>query len=442
MPTTPISTSAAAVVQEFPPELLSNIFSLSVSKPVQIPASCYDAPWNIAQVCSKWRHVALEIPSLWNDIQILLDYSSAETQESCDSMLKEASLFLFRSGKSPISLTLEAEEDVTPHACMAVLFFVMPHLRRLQSLSLIPVERFRLPPQLDWGRVNNLESLSLSFDFGPLSGNLDHPPASYLKGFHGASKLHTLTISSDHAHLELQIFKFPWSQLTRLEFNQTTIPYAEGHEVLRQCVGLVSLRLGIVSDDECKIFSDRTLLPHLESLAVFVDMDGDYGQFLQPFVLPSLKRLKIESEDESFWSDDEGATLNTESLKNLEQLAVTHMEPTAIHALLTDAPSLIELSMRSFTFTDALEELTEAICDGDIAPILRVLECDAGMVDSLVNILEARAKVTGDEAGDEVSTSATIESVIIHGDLADMPVAKELLTVFRSQGIDVRYEED
>lgn len=63
-----------------------------------------------------------------------------------------------------------------------------------------------------------------------------------------------------------------------------------------------------------------------------------------------------------------------------------------------------------------LEELAEAIRDGDIAPTLQVLECDTGMVDSLVNILEARANV----ADDEESTFATIESVIVHGDLADI----------------------
>jgi hypothetical protein len=130
--------------------------------------------------------------------------------------------------------------------------------------------------------------------------------------------------------------------------------------------------------------------------------------------------------------------LNTESLQNLEQLTVTHMESTAVYALLVDTPSLIELSMCSFPSTDTLEKLTKAICDGDIAPILRVLECDAGMVDSLVDILEARAKV----AGDEGLASATIESVIIHGDPTDMLAMKESLNIFCSQGIDVRYVED
>ena len=426
-----------------PPELLSKIFLLSVSKPVQIPVVPYEAPWNVSLVCSKWRYVALKTPRLWNEIHVSIDCCSVETEEICGTMVDEALLFLLRAGSTPISLVLEAEEDIddfAPHACRTVLFSMMDYFHQFQSLSLVPIEQFGFLPQfgLDWGRVTILESLALTFSSGsPLSINgRDQPPAHCLKGFEHAHSLHTLLISSDHAHLELQVFTLPWSQLTRLAFNQTTIPFTEGHLVLRQCVNLVSLRLGITSNDECDLSHPDTLLPHLESLTIFVDMEDEYGQFLEPFVLPSLKCLEIESEDESIWPDEASGMLRADSLQNLEQLKVTHMEPAAVHAFLVDTPSLIRLSIHSLSSSDTVEELTEAIGDGDLVPLLQVLECDASMADSLPHILEARAKV----ASQEDSRFATIRSVIIYGNLTDTST-NESLTLFHSQGVDVEYRD-
>lgn len=65
----------------------------------------------------------------------------------------------------------------------------------------------------------------------------------------------------------------------------------------RHCVNLVSLRLGIVSDDQCYSSHHTILLPHLESLTVFVDMDKEY---FWPFVLPSLNTSRSSQEMSQF----------------------------------------------------------------------------------------------------------------------------------------------
>jgi len=152
---------------------------------------------------------------------------------------------------------------------------------------------------------------------------------------------------------------------------------------------------------------------------------------LQPFVLPSLKHLKIQSESRAIWPVEGPPVLNAVSLKNVESLLVDRMEPAAVLLFLTQTPSLVELYMHSFETTDRLDELTATIRDCRVAPKLEVLECDAKTVDSLVSILKKRG-VSRDE---DASPYATVDYVAVHECPDDFSAIDESLSRFEDQGI-------
>jgi F-box-like len=411
-------------IQELPYDILAEIFSHAVSKPVEFPDGNSQGPLDLVQVCSSWRHVALEMPSLWNSIS--LDFQS--DLDYCVPLTKIAELFFARAGRSLISLTIEADGLELPHdASWVITSFVQPYVGQLRHLSLHPAVEFPDLLGLRPGRMNQLESLHLSV----CSPHI-------IRAFDGASNLRTASIVTDYDHLYPQDLHLPWAKLTSLHFKLTTLSFVGCHAVLRQCTSLVSLALGIVPNDDCHAPQSDTLLPCLESLMVFTfDEDAEYGQFLQPLVLPSLKHLEIESHEEAIWPDEGPPVLKPRCLHNLESLKIAHLGPSAALVFLHDAPSLVELSLCSLEDDESLDDLVTAISSGDVAPKLRMIECDIAIVDSLVGILEERAKVSAHEE----SPYATIESVVVRGKLEDAPDVRESLAQLRSQGLNIVFED-
>ena len=258
--------------------------------------------------------------------------------------------------------------------------------------------------------MDNLESLSLMF---PTSGtntgyDSNHPFTSNIRLFDGACNVHIARVTAGYDLFHPNMLHLPWSQLTGLDFEDTTLPssFNQTHTVLRQCVNLQSLRIGIADDDKCGISRLNTLLPHLESMTVFtfnmtVDWN-EYGRFLRPFVLPSLKHLEIVScFGKSVWPEEAPHVFKPCCLQNLECLEAQQLEPAAVLVFLEAVPLLCELSLPSFKSKDGLEDLAPFIGDGDVVPLLRKLEWNVDDLDWLIVILERRTKTDGGDNGDK-----------------------------------------
>ncbi|KAJ7157392.1 hypothetical protein C8R46DRAFT_860111, partial [Mycena filopes] len=80
-------------VRRVPPELLCEIFSLTVQNDGDAPKQ---PPWYLGQVCGLWRHSALSLPSLWSSITI----PSVSFGDSGRVSLLEAQLL--RSADAPL----------------------------------------------------------------------------------------------------------------------------------------------------------------------------------------------------------------------------------------------------------------------------------------------------------------------------------------------------
>lgn len=68
-------------IRELPSETIAEIFSKCASDSVTIKFPMDDdlslEPWNLSQVCSRWREVAFAIPELWNDAHIVYNMPRA-----------------------------------------------------------------------------------------------------------------------------------------------------------------------------------------------------------------------------------------------------------------------------------------------------------------------------------------------------------------------------
>ncbi|KAK0492464.1 hypothetical protein EDD18DRAFT_1182899 [Armillaria luteobubalina] len=61
--------SLIAPIRRLSPEILLSIFSNLVSLPGQLPRND-DAPWVLTRVCSTWRDLAIDMPTLWSKIRM------------------------------------------------------------------------------------------------------------------------------------------------------------------------------------------------------------------------------------------------------------------------------------------------------------------------------------------------------------------------------------
>jgi F-box-like len=125
---------------KLPKELITEIFSHCVTETVDLGAlGLADCPWNLAQICSSWRAVALSSPNLWNDIAVQLPYHRLGEFVHLRNLLE---IFLSRAGNSSISLNITAAVDEyppDPKLVDSIVSLVRLHIGQFRHLGLQPV---------------------------------------------------------------------------------------------------------------------------------------------------------------------------------------------------------------------------------------------------------------------------------------------------------------
>lgn len=109
----PDSMASLDLTARLPAELMGEIFQILVEsrgsyKLFSANSDAADVPWSLSRVCSRWRQLALSMPSLWNDINVTgaYDYGPkvAALKKNPVGLLE---LVLRRSGAVPLSLYYE-----------------------------------------------------------------------------------------------------------------------------------------------------------------------------------------------------------------------------------------------------------------------------------------------------------------------------------------------
>jgi hypothetical protein len=398
--------SSPPSIDNLPYDVISAIFLQSFEK-IRLPEWHLPEPWNLASVCSKWRQITLETPALWNNLAITFLFGFDD--EDVRRQIEAAKLCLSRTGQSLISLHIHIEVEaglgqvrdcLERHVGMSMEHVLRPYVSRLRQLSFRPLEEFRWFLDLEPGMVDALESVSITFR---------RHPTSNITVFTKARSLRAATVYKSYFWpvCDPHVFRFPWTQLTQLDFSYILPRFKETHEVLHQCRSLISLKIGIQPDEDCGQHMPDTFLPCLETLEVFAFSQGSYGMFLRPFILPYLKHLAVRTYQKgTLWS----GVLSAQCLSHLEHVHFDGLEPPAAHAFLKDAPFIKEWTFYHIWSTDSFDDVVAAVACGDLVPALRVFKCDYEAVDAmLIPILEARGKFVDRSP----SRHATIESVLI-----------------------------
>jgi hypothetical protein len=376
--------AAVSPIRDLPLEIVAEILSLCVSTQVDLAALAPEhPPWNLTQICSVWRGVALGLPSLWNDIAVEFPCN----ENKCVHLRNILETFLSRAGNSTISLNIWVTMFDNPF-CQpfvdSIIHCVQPHVTQLKVLVLQPAEAFMPILKLPSGMAQALEAVSLEFDMDDADSPFgsDDVLRNNIAIFETARNLRCVTLIPHFRDIHLTAFRFPWSQLTHLAILGTCVIFESGHEVLRQCTSLVSCSIGVATDVDCDATLARTLLPNLVSLTVHAYCDEEeHGRFLQPFVLPSLQYLELAFPHDALWSEMDFRV--TQLLKRsmpskLEVFRSTALTPRDVTTILAEVPLLKKLSLCFYAGESgpSLVALVTAIAQGDLVPNIASFELE------------------------------------------------------------------
>lgn len=331
-------------MKDLPNEIIARIFEQYAYGPLPHP-SCDDPcpPWYLGHICSRWRAVALSIPSLWNFFVVNLDELIGSDSRSFDI----ARYLLLRTGQSHFSCI--AKRDDPDSADIADLFDLFSsHTNRLRYLKIDGVDDISSLEEIPEAPLRSLEVLDLSvYDFDDSSENID--PSS-ITLFNDTPNLRRVSIytNMDQEYSDPLLLGLPWHQLTHLHITNSGFPaFQITHALLLQCPNLVESSLNIPEDIHNSLALPIIRLQHLESLRLSSKGSGEYGELLQYLSAPCLKRLALASEHiESSWSSDDVVDFIRRSECKIEALKCSFfLSRLFILEILNETPSLKRLSM-------------------------------------------------------------------------------------------------
>ncbi|KAJ7030635.1 hypothetical protein C8F04DRAFT_1113104 [Mycena alexandri] len=234
------------------------------------------SPSLLAQICRKWREIALNTPALWRAFSISSYQSKFYPQRS--RHLLEISLD--RSGSFPLAIKLGERVNHEP-GLTEIVQIIAQHSARLENIELsiiAPLDRLpavELPlPLLRTLRLGDLKlttlALTPTFVKAPLLRKLDLQVCS--------APFRSI---------------FPWSQLTVLDVGW--IMPGDCMDILSLLVNIVVCRLNVDYWIRQADESRHVTLPRLETFIfeTFSSWQGAPSSLLDTLTLPALKRLDI-----------------------------------------------------------------------------------------------------------------------------------------------------
>ncbi|RDB15007.1 hypothetical protein Hypma_005511 [Hypsizygus marmoreus] len=194
-----------SIISRLPVEILSSIFQCSAS--FYRNTTGRSGIWIVSQVCSHWRHVALEDPSLWSWISLNRPGAEAPVmlQRSRMAPLRITCNFGFNgpvypgySGQGPV-LQFGTPERLILYPSAPLLHATLARLSRIQELSIFEKQ---VNPLISMGaflwRLANpapfLETLLIVYVPGPQNLHLGTPEIPHNIFLGQAPRLHTLFI--------------------------------------------------------------------------------------------------------------------------------------------------------------------------------------------------------------------------------------------------------
>ena len=238
------------------------------------------APLLLAQICSRWRAIALSTQKLWSFIHI--DYGPL----TAESDVAQMSLWLERSGTHLLSLVLRERIDpsnYTHEDRALILDTILSSSRRWQD-----VEICALRETVDYlSPIRNalpaLQSVALRMN------NTNFQQPCICDAFEIAPALRTVDLGVD---VLPTTFKFPWIHLTDFASHDTMFTPPECLEILRLCPRLISCWFGILYDHP--IEPTTPPLQHFHLINFRLPPESHLGSFFDCLTLPALGAVCLD----------------------------------------------------------------------------------------------------------------------------------------------------
>ncbi|KAF7317811.1 F-box domain-containing protein [Mycena kentingensis (nom. inval.)] len=268
-------------VLTLPSEVVSEIFLQCIPVYPARPRLVGDFPENLAQICRRWRGIALGTPALWQGLHIPHTALTAGASTAVERWLD-------RSRTLPLSIRVDCvgEDGRHNHNCLlsigAVVERLLVHRARWQYAAL---------------RLQYQEAALIAGDF-PRLVEIDLHSSMDTFTEVTVPKLTEAYLWQGYNTFEPR--KLPWGQLTSLSlaefFNEVAV------EILRHTQALVRCRLDIIVNDDhvpverVHIASLKTLILHFSPNTTNLLQEDVIQGLLQELHMPNLKSLFIHGD--------------------------------------------------------------------------------------------------------------------------------------------------
>ncbi|KAF7364473.1 F-box domain-containing protein [Mycena sanguinolenta] len=353
-----MSAGHPSLILEFPPELMLEIFKLSMPSVPGRP-SPLEAPLLLAQICRQWREICLDSPELWSSVEF---YRPSSIPNLASDLVD---LWLSRAKSHPLQLSLEDKfmgHDPVP-ALLAITMrwasqwevahikFPIAASKYLRTTS-FPLLR-RLAVVIN---VSHLEGETITISNAPLLRSVEVTERNWY-------------------NIRWSRISLPWAQLTELLF-YTFADVSDAVFALKECPSLTRLY--------CRIAYVPGSLPHYE-MAGSLSLNHLRAlstpiQLLPHLALPKLESLHITDPAEArplVAYVVEGLLARSFCILKSLQYDMYHHEGKMgddLHDLLRVVPTILRLRI-NFSRGLAVSRIAEAISSDSppLVPDLRYL---------------------------------------------------------------------
>ncbi|KAF8346071.1 hypothetical protein F5887DRAFT_1184635 [Amanita rubescens] len=391
---------ALAPHKKLPPDVLRSIFHFSNETRVVFPLAKRGVGFHllrITHVCSAWRQLALETPTLWSDLDIFL--SSADRSQH-HQRLSSARQWFARAQDMPRSLSIDLtwldDDDPGSHlhdTWEQILEFMA--LYRLRDLELeYPINQLAL--ELPDHVLSSIECLHLT---GIDNDTVNHSTKSLFSDFGTLSNLKRLIIRDAFNLCGNNIVR--WDRLQTLDiwtFGHSDITPSLCLNVLRQCRLLEYCHLSLkkepsfVASEEEKI-----VLANMNHLRLEFFGGSEASVFLRLLVIPNITTFILEtsSHKRTRLNCDMPALIGiiqrSAGMSQIRHLEIGTSPLLDIGILLEILPSLEQISVKSGHLTDnAIERLSSGKLGPRLWHITSTHRHDAA--DKILSMVELRYK--------------------------------------------------
>ncbi|KAF9039262.1 hypothetical protein BJ165DRAFT_1497143 [Panaeolus papilionaceus] len=357
-------------IRRIPPELLKLIFTFGMyprpSMPdVHYPKYLLDYPWNVSQVCQRWRDVALSLSLMWAYLppfRMSGAVPSSAVRRQC-AALEE---MIRRSRDIGIHVVITGDMASTSADQNPIIDILVKHSEKWESvaLRLSPVHLYAL--RNAQGRIPNLRRASVWLWASSIPNGLD------VNLFAGAPKL--VDVYSFSSNVQLQ---FPRSRLSYLSFHSSGIGDQVSHTISSNIAHLEALLLDFVNLPQ---FTTPILLPKLKRFRFLFNLMQDMSG-LNNFIVPVLEECHIGGTHEEILQASLALFQRSNqvpfSVYSLKKLAFDENVAKAIFSQPATLVSILELASDLQSLDSPLLpiDILTRLAKFDGQPLLPRLEC-------------------------------------------------------------------